>query len=135
LRHLAETGAIAQGETGRWEGSADLRELGLPVSVREVVVRRVDRLGPDTRRALEFASVIGRDFELGLLAAVLARDIDDTLDLVEPAVEASLIRAVAPGRFSFAHALTSRALYDGLSATRRSRVHALIASALEKQFG
>ena len=44
LRHLVETGAIAQGEDGRWVLTRPLAELGLPESVREVVGQRVDRL-------------------------------------------------------------------------------------------
>ena len=39
LRHLAETGAIYQRDDGRWVTDADLRTVGLPVSVREVVGR------------------------------------------------------------------------------------------------
>ena len=70
LRHLAEIGAIAQPE-GRWIATTDLRTQGLPVSVREVIGRRVARLGDGTRRALEYASVVGRDFDLELLAELL----------------------------------------------------------------
>ena len=135
LRHLAETGAIVQTDAGRWEASADLRSRGLPISVREVIMRRVDRLGPETRRALEFASVIGHDFALDLLAPVLDRDVDETLDVLEPAVAALLVTDIEPGHFSFAHALTGHALYDGLTPTRRARAHALVASTLEAQLG
>ena len=54
LRHLAETGAIAEDEHGRWVASADLRTSGLPVSIREVIGRRVARLGPtDTGCAVD----------------------------------------------------------------------------------
>jgi class 3 adenylate cyclase/tetratricopeptide (TPR) repeat protein len=135
LRHLSETGTIHQDDTGRWVASADLREHGLPVSVREVVARRVARLGDETRRALGYASVIGRDFDLDLLADVLDRDPDDVLDLVEPAIEHAVVTDVAPGRFSFAHALVEHTLYDELSPTRRARAHALVASALEARLG
>ena len=40
LLHLAESGAIFERD-GRWFASNDLRESGLPVSVREVIGRRV----------------------------------------------------------------------------------------------
>ena len=49
LRHLAETGAIYQDEHGRWVASPDLRTSGLPISIREVIGRRVARLGAPTR--------------------------------------------------------------------------------------
>ncbi len=63
LRHLNESGAIERQEDGRWSVVGDLSELGLPQSVREVVTRRVERLGPDAGTALSAAAVIGRDFE------------------------------------------------------------------------
>ena len=50
--------------------SADLRDVGLPVTVREVVRRRVAHLGPEVQRILGLASVIGREFDLDLLATV-----------------------------------------------------------------
>ena len=70
LRHLTESGAIVQEDGGRWRLVGELAELGLPQSVREVVGRRVERLGPDARTALSAAAVIGRDFDLDLLLAV-----------------------------------------------------------------
>ena len=71
LRHLAESGAIVQEDGGRWHLVGDVAELGLPQSVREVIGRRVERLGPDARTALSAAAVIGRDFDLDLLLAVV----------------------------------------------------------------
>ena len=70
LRHLAETRAIYQDEQGRWVASADLRTSGLPVSIREVIGRRVARLGAPTQGALSLAAVIGRDFDVDVLARV-----------------------------------------------------------------
>jgi predicted ATPase len=45
LRHLTESGAIVREDGGRWRVAGNLAELGLPQSVREVVGRRVERLG------------------------------------------------------------------------------------------
>ncbi len=73
VRHLTESGAIVQEDGGRWRLVGDVAELGLPQSVREVIGRRVDRLGSDARTALSAAAVIGRDFELDLLLAGVLR--------------------------------------------------------------
>ena len=134
LRHLAEIGAIAQPE-GRWIATTDLRTQGLPVSVREVIGRHVARLGDGTRRALEYASVVGRDFDLELLAELLDLDADATFDSLEPAVENTLLEEVAPGRFSFTHALVEHTLYNDLTATRRTRLHRRVAQALARHLG
>ena len=68
LRHLGETGGIVLGEDGRWTLAHDLDELALPGSVHDVVGRRVERLGDQARRVLCVAAVIGRDFNIDLLA-------------------------------------------------------------------
>ena len=45
LRHLGESGGIVLNDEGRWALAGELDELGLPSSVRDVVGRRVERLG------------------------------------------------------------------------------------------
>ena len=137
LRHLIESGAIVQEENGRWRLVGDLAELGLPQSVREVIGRRVDRLGADARAALSVAAVIGRDFDLDLLLAVVELHETQLLDLLDEAVAASLLRESSErvGRFTFTHALVEHTLYEDLGATRLARLHKRIAEALEAQCG
>jgi DNA-binding SARP family transcriptional activator len=133
LRHLAETGGIAQDEDGRWVAHMDLSTRGLPVSVREVIGRRAHRLGPEATRVLSAAAVIGRDFDPALLSAVADIDEDELLDILDAAAGAALIVDAAgmPGRFTFVHALIQRALYDELSTARRQRLHRRVGEALE----
>ena len=104
LRHLAETGVISQGGYGRWTAEVDFREEGrLPGSVREVVCSRVAALGAEVERTLRAAAVIGREFDLDLLAEATDRDTDDLLSLLDAAISAVLIRNVPerPGRLAF----------------------------------
>jgi class 3 adenylate cyclase/tetratricopeptide (TPR) repeat protein len=137
LRHLTESGAIVQQENGRWRLVGDLAKLGLPQSVREVIGRRVDRLGPDARTALSVAAVIGRDFDLDLLLAVVELPETRLLDLLDEAVAASLLRESSElaGRFTFTHALVEHTLYEDLGHTRRALLHRQVAKALEEQCG
>jgi class 3 adenylate cyclase len=136
LRHLAESGAIYQREDGRWVADADLRAVGLPVSVREVIGRRLATLGADTERVLALASVIGRDFDIGLLATVAQLDEDTLIDVCDAAVAAAVLATTdRSDRYTFAHALIEHTLYDGLSPARRARAHNAIALALEELLG
>ena len=137
LLHLTESGAIVQGDGGRWRLVGDLAELGLPESVREVIGRRVERLGPDARTALSAAAVIGRDFDLDLLLAVVDLPEARLLDLLEDAVAASLLQENRnrAGRLTFTHGLVEHTLYEDLAATRRVRLHKRVAEALEEQCG
>jgi class 3 adenylate cyclase len=137
LRHLGETGLVHQDESGHWVASDDLFEQGLPPSVRVVVGQRVDRLGEEMRKVLSQAAVIGREFEVDVLAAVVGNDEDQLLDLIDQGVQAGLLAEVEgkADRLSFAHALTQHTLYEDLGATRRARTHRRIAEVLEAMYG
>ena len=133
LRHLVETRAIVQDDTGRWIPAQDLAEAGLPESVRQVIGSRVARLGDEAIRVLSAAAVLGQEFGADLLSTVVGSGEDQVLDVLEVAGSAALtaeVRAV-PGRFRFTHALIQHTLYDDLSTTRRARLHRAAAEALE----
>ena len=135
LRHLIEVGAIRQDDAGRWEEGTGLDASDLPEGVREVISYRVGRLGEIAQRVLAAAAVIGRDFDVDLLAAITERSDDEVLDVVEEGVAAALLTELAPDRFSFAHALVQHSLYEDVPASRRRRLHLRIAEALEDLCG
>ena len=130
LRHLVESGAVTQDAGGRWELSGDLAALGLPPSVHDVVDRRVDRLGANMRRILSAAAVIGREFELELLARVTEAPDAELLDTLEAAVGARLVREHNDrvGWWVFAHNLINHTLYDALGRTRQTWLHRAVAA-------
>jgi len=132
LRHLAETGAVIRREP-RWVMSRPLAELGIPEGVRDIVGRRLARLRPVANEVLSLAAVIGREFDVGLLAAAGDVTRDVVLDSLEEAEEARLVAATS-GRaehYAFAHALVRSALYEDIPNTRRLRLHRRIGEVLE----
>ncbi len=137
LRGLSESGAITFDEaTGRWSVDRAAGE-SLPESVREVIERRVERLDPQVAETLRLAAVIGRVFDVELLAASSTVEESGLLDHLETAVSASLLSESTErvGEFSFVHALINQTLYEGLGTTRRARMHHRIAVALEQLGG
>ena len=136
LRNLIETGAIGQDTEGHWVAEDSLDTTALPDSVREVIGARVLRLGKEAGRVLSVASVIGRDFDLDLLARATRTDEGDLLDILDDAAAAALVREVAnSGRYNFAHALIQHTLYEDMGHNRRSRAHRQVAEALEALCG
>ena len=112
-----------------------LTEERPPTAVQEVLGRRLDRLPGPTVDALRGAAVVGREFDLSLLAAATGTDEDELLDLVEPAQAAGLVREDGVDRFRFAHALIRETIYAGISPSRRARRHARLASVLAGRQG
>ena len=135
LLHLAQEGTFVQGDDGIWRLTVDLDEIGLPTSVREVVAQRVANLGEETERALSMASVIGRDFDLSVLAAALEQDELELSDLLEGATTANLLQEAGDDGYRFVHALIQHTLYQNLSAVRRRRAHLRVAEVLEDAGG
>lgn len=137
LRGLSESGAVVFDEAaGRW--SVDrAAEIALPESVREVIERRVERLGEEALEVLRHAAVIGRVFDLELLVSILDIDESRLLDHLEAAVAASVLSESPDevGQFRFAHALINQTLYEGHGTTRRARMHQRVAQALEELYG
>ncbi|HTC82015.1 MAG TPA: BTAD domain-containing putative transcriptional regulator, partial [Acidimicrobiia bacterium] len=135
VRDLAESGR-AFDDTGRFRTGVDVGDLGLPEGVRLVIERRLDRLSEPARAALAAAAVSGRVFSVALLQALIALDGDEVLDIVDEAEQAVLIAASGnDDEFLFAHELIRQTLVAGLSGTRRRRLHARSAEALERVHG
>ena len=132
LRHLAETGAIAR-QQGRWGSGASSDWIGIPEGVREVIGRRLRLLSDESNAILEAAAVVGREFDLDLVASTADVEIEKVLDAFEAAESARLVAGVgAAGRtFTFAHALVRSTILDEVATTRRLRLHRRAALALE----
>jgi tetratricopeptide (TPR) repeat protein len=106
-----------------------------PAGVRAVIEQRLVSLPPRCRELLEVAAVVGRDFDLGTLAAATGSLPEGMLEALTPALDTNVLGPV-PGhrlRFTFLHPLIRDCLHDGLAAPVRARLHGLVAEALCRQ--
>lgn len=119
---------------GRLEDPTDGATLGiaLPEGVREAIGRRLDVLSEECNRVLGVAAVLGREFELPVLAHVAAVANDRLLELLDEAVTARVVvpHASDAARYFFAHALVREVLYEELSTPLRVRLHGQAGRAL-----
>jgi DNA-binding SARP family transcriptional activator len=115
--------------------AADLQTHQLPEGVKRLITRRIDLLDPGAVQWLRVASVVGREFEVEVLDEVAALEEEDSLRALEAALQAGVVvePSTEPGRYGFAHALIRDALYEGMSASRRSRTHLRVAAVLESR--
>ncbi len=118
-------------------GPVDGGSMPLPESVREVIESRLSRLSEECNEALTLSSIVGREFDIGLLVELLDVDEQRVLDLVDEAVGPGIIEEVSEhfDRFQFNHALTQQTLSERLTESRRVRLHARIVEAIEQSVG
>lgn len=128
LRHLAESGAIMQSGS-RWVAGVGA-SAPLPEGLREVIGRRLTRLGDDATQALRVAAVLGRGFDVDVVDAVVGRD---TLDDIERAIAAGIVIEGSSGS-EFRHAVIRDVLLGELSSARRRRLHRDVVAVLEQRW-
>jgi DNA-binding CsgD family transcriptional regulator len=129
LRALEEEGVLHEAPDGWTVG--DLAAVRVPTLLRQVIDTRLDRLGEEAGRLLAAAAVVGQEIPLDLWQTVAEADEEALGDLIERASEARVLEETAEGEgVRFLHALLRQALYEGIPAIRRKRLHRQIGEAL-----
>ena len=135
VKSLLELGALGRSGDG-FVLARRLDEVSIPDTIHDVIMARIDRLAEAPKRALQLASVIGREFTRRLLDRIadLRERTDDLLrDLkaVELIYEKSIFPELA---YMFKHALTHDVAYGSLLVQRRRELHRAIAVAIEELY-
>ena len=109
----------------------------IPLGVLDVVRGHVAQLSDAAGDVLAAASVLGREFDLAILAEVADISDDRLLVLADEAVAAGLLVELRhrPGRYRYSHILVRDALYGQLAGSRRARLHQRAGQALESVYG
>ena len=107
----------------------NLVKMPLPVELSEAVLRRLSRLEPSARRALEMASVIGERFAFSLWADALGEDERKLLRTAHLLRKAGFLSEDRDA-YRFGHELIRRIIYRSLG-TRRKELHLRVAQVLE----
>jgi hypothetical protein len=131
-RHLAETLGL---HTHAQAGLGTFVELDVPDSVKVAIGLRLARLSAAAREFVQLAAVMGREFDVAALALAADDEEAAAVGAMDEAVGAQLL-AEDPerlDRYRFAHSLVRQVIYDGLSASRRARLHFRAGQALESR--
>jgi DNA-binding winged helix-turn-helix (wHTH) protein/tetratricopeptide (TPR) repeat protein len=144
VRHLVEEGILYR-EGDRWTSDLDPERMGIPEGVREVIWRRLARLGDACRRVLTVAAVVGREFELAPLARAweaeaggdAERARESVLGRLDEAVQARIVERMARhlSHYRFSHALIRETLLDEVASPDRIHLHRAVGEALEATYG
>jgi tetratricopeptide (TPR) repeat protein len=130
IKGMSEAGAPGA------SGAMEVVRAGLPATISEVIVGRVEPLGSRAREVLSVAAVIGRTFSFDLLREVSGVEEEELLEVVEQLVTAQLLveeHGPSGERYAFRHGLIHEVFYNDIIAPRRRFWHRRVAAALEAQ--
>ncbi len=130
VRLLVQANSITH-ENGLWKPRGQLR-IDVPSTVREVILRRIERLTREDRRLLDYAAVIGEGFDPKLIERGLSINrlaLLETLALIER--NSQLIKANEK-LYRFSHETIQHVTYDQIPSALRSEYHRIIAQAREE---
>ncbi|MFF3320923.1 AAA family ATPase [Streptomyces sp. NPDC002889] len=109
---------------------------GLPDSLRDILLVRIEALPEDAQRVARIVAEGGSTVEHGLLHAVAGLSEDDLIEALRAAVGANILLAAPDGDgYRFRHSLTREAVSDDLLPGERSRLNRRYAQALEADPG
>ncbi len=128
IRMLLEQGKLVQ-ENSKWHLKAE--EIEAPNKIRDIILQRLSCLNNAQRRVLDAASVIGDEFEAGLLSALVDKDSLDVLETLNAIAQSTSIICIDENRFRFDHALSREIVYGALATPLRQAYHNRLAEKLE----
>lgn len=140
VRMLIEKEALILRD-GQWHLTSPLalQTLEIPMTLRGLMMARVDRLPEDLQGVLRSAAVIGTQFSARLLEKVERRLHGHTA--VIPAIErlchlGLLVERPQAGEqiYAFRHPITQEAIYRGLLRSQRPELHRVVAECIESLY-
>jgi class 3 adenylate cyclase len=136
LAMLIDDGFLER-RNGGWVAASDLTEVAVPPTIQALLAARLDRLGDHERAVIERASVEGRIFHTGAVAALSAAELREEVGShLQALVRKELVRPDRtdfPGQdaFRFRHLLIRDAAYESMPKELRADLHEQFAGWLE----
>ncbi len=119
-------------ETESWD-QVPLDEI-IPPNILELFERNLVNLDEEVKSVLSYASVIGNEFDFGVLMGISGKNEGYLLDIVDAAVKEGLIQELdrdEGDHYAFTPFLIGRVLYRGLPSEKRRVLHKKIGEVLE----
>ncbi len=122
--------------SGVYKLSEELDSASIPITLRDSLNERLNRLGP-VKETAQLAAAIGREFDYKLLSNASLKDEASLQADLEQILAADLIyrqRHIQGESYIFRHALIRDAAYDTMPRELREQAHARLAATLEDFF-
>ncbi len=136
LKSLVEN-AVVFYQDNRWQVKNDLSSEDIPMSLDEVIKKRLRNLDEETKEMIVQAAVIGENFSADLLQKIGGKDEGFMLELLNRAKKMRLVEEIgSKGTFGFINKNVQNILYNNeLSDEERNQLHYKVGEAIAKEHG
>jgi tetratricopeptide (TPR) repeat protein len=133
LHALMASRQLEHGPSGWNLENIALNAANVPTTIRDAIGDRAARFSVGTKSVLACAAVIGRQFTLELLEAMLAVEQVELLDYLDEAIRHGFVEEVGTesATFRFTHDRFRESIYERLPAPELTRLHRRCADELE----
>ncbi|MBU2646489.1 hypothetical protein KKI24_17405, partial [bacterium] len=125
---------IVRKQDGQYRLSEDSEMKGIPASISDVIMARVDSLPEQAREVLQVGAVIEREFSFRILRQITGftdSELEAVIDVIKDS-ELVYERGITPDNsYIFNHSLTREVIYDTILTTRKQKLHEQVGSAIE----
>ena len=126
---------IIESKDNAFRIAKDIQNLTIPVTIRDVIMARIDSLPDAAKELLQTGSVVEREFSYELIKQVMGFSEKELLSQLSILRDSELLyeRGIYPqSTYIFKHALTQEVAYESLLQQKRREIHGRVASALEE---
>ncbi|MBN1551896.1 tetratricopeptide repeat protein [bacterium] len=140
LRLSIGEGYLYRDSTGKWLVSSKWLQTKqrvsrqfLPVSLRDLVARRLNKLSDSARQIVDALAVVGYDAEVILLWALFPLT-GDILDAIDELYAKNIVEETPEGKVQFVHAVIREVAYEELTSEALMKIHKRVAEAYESVY-
>lgn len=133
LKSLVEDAVIFY-QDNRWQIKKDFASDDIPLSIEEVIKKRLKNLDEETKEMIVQAAVIGEDFSADTLKKIGNKDEGFMLELLNRAKKMRLVDELeSKGKFGFTNKNIQNLLYNELNDEQRNLLHYKIAQSIAEE--
>ncbi|UCG70897.1 MAG: tetratricopeptide repeat protein [Thermoplasmata archaeon] len=136
VKSLLDEGIIKP-EEGTWKTTIEISRISVPNTIKDIILRRIDRLNKDEREVVKYASIIGENFTLKLLRNVMDIPEDKLIKILDDLIRAKLIFEDFKGReerYTFSHPKIYEVVIEEMSLSQTQLLHRKVGNVLEEMF-
>ncbi len=110
-------------------------DIRIPAGIKEVLMRRISKLNPESRKILNYAAIVGPRFSFDMLQKISGLDEEALLDIIDGLLDARVIeedRSTDEEVYIFTYLQIRDIIEESMSKSRRRVLHKKIAEYMEK---